>query len=51
MRWSKVFVGAVCVLELGAGIAYVAQGQVKLGVVWLFVGLANVAMFSLDGAS
>ena len=50
MTWSLVLVWAVCVLQIGAGVAYAVQGQWKLGCVWGFVGIANVFMALLDKA-
>jgi hypothetical protein len=41
---SILFVGTICLLQLGAAIVYAWSGQWKLAGFWFFVMLANAAI-------
>lgn len=48
MTRATLLVWAVCLLQIGAGLAYAAQRQWHLAGVWFFVGVANVCLALMD---
>lgn len=50
MTLSGTLVAVITLLQVGAGLAYLWQGQWKLAGVWVFVGIANFFMILLDRA-
>lgn len=49
MTLAQGFVYSIATLEILAGLTYGLQGNPRLGLVWVFVGLANVAMGGVGG--
>lgn len=48
MTIAQLFVITIATLEVGAGVAYLWQGNWKLAGVWACVGIANIFMYLID---